>query len=194
MIQRESTIRWINWHSQLPGEDPPHDRAGPETADFAAVLFASVLHGDLENVDHNLTRWTARFSLAASDALITLLDQLKLTTGDDALAEFVEFAAGDQCKSAALKICLLTRPQYITRAQAKSLSASLKAFSAPDDQEDREDYSFREDRSIAGDIIQAALTVLLMGSRSVAASLMRNVPEMRPSGYDYSERYGQNRG
>ncbi|WP_343315076.1 NACHT domain-containing protein [Brucella sp. BE17] len=190
MIQRESTIRWINWHSQLPGEDPPHDRAGPETADFAAVLFASVLHGDLENVDHNLTRWTARFSLAASDALLTLLDQLKLTTGDDALAEFVEFAAGDQCKSAALKICLLTRPQYITRAQAKSLSASLKAFSEPDDQEDREDYSFREDRSIAGDIIQAALTVLLTGSRSVAASLMRNVPEMRPSGYDYSERYG----
>lgn len=190
MIQRESTIRWINWHSQLPGEDPPHDRAGPETADFAAVLLAGVLHGDLENVDHNLTRWTARFSLSASNALLTLLDQLKLTTGEDALAEFVEFAASDRCKSAALKICLLTRPQYITRAQAKSLSASLKAFSAPHDQEDREDYSFGEDRSIAGDIIQAALTALLMGSRSVAASLMRNVSKTRPSGYDYSERYG----
>lgn len=190
MIQRESTIRWINWHSQLPGEAPPHDRARPETADFAAVLLAGVLRGDLENVDHNLTRWTARFSLSASDALVTLLDQLKLTTGDDALSEFVQFAASDRCKSAALKICLLTRPQCITRAQAKSLSASLKAFSAPDDQDDREDSSFGEDKGIAGDIIQAALTVLLMDSRSAAASLIRSVPRMRPSGYDYRERYG----
>ncbi len=190
MIQRESTIRWLNWYSQLRREDPPYGRARPETADFAAVLFAGVLHGDFENVDYNLNRWTTRFSLSASDALLTLLDQLKLTTGDDALAEFVEFAASDRCKSASLKIRLLMRPQYITRAQAKSLSAPLKAFSAPDDQGDREDYSFGEDRSIAGDIIQAALTALLMGSRSTAVSLMRSVPNMRPSGYDYSERYG----
>jgi hypothetical protein len=189
-IQRESTIRWINWHSQLPEEDPPHDRAGPKTSDFAAVLFAGVLQGDLENIDQNLSRWNVRLSLSASDELLTLLDQLKLTAGDDALAEFVEFATSDRCKCAALKIRLLSRPQFINPSQAKSLSASLKAFSAPDDQEDRHDYSFGEDKSIAGDIIEAALSALLMGSRSAAASLIRNVPKMRPSGYDYSERYG----
>lgn len=193
MIQRESTIRWINWHSQLPGEDPPYGRAGPETADFAAVLFAGVLRGNLENVDQNLSRWTVRFSISASNALLTLLDQLKLTTGEDALAEFVEFAASDRCKSAALKICLLTRPQYITRAQAKSISSSLKVFSTLLDAEDSMDYSPGEERGNAEDITQAALTALLMGSRSVAASLMRNVPKARPSGYDYCVRYGPSR-
>ncbi|TJW02177.1 MAG: ATP-binding protein [Mesorhizobium sp.] len=190
IIQRENTIRWINWHSQRSKEDPLHDRAGPETSDFAAALFAGVLHGDFEHIDQNLSRWNVRFSLSASDELLTLLDQLKLTAGDDALAKFVEFAASDWCKCAALKIRLLTRPHFITSSQAKSLSTSLKAFSAPDDQVDRQDYSFGEDKSIAGDIIEAALSALLIGSRSAAASLIRSVPKMRPSGYDYSERYG----
>ena len=191
MIQRESTIRWINWHAQSQKKDPPHDRVGPETADFAAASFASVLHGDLDMVDSNLTRWTVRFSLSVSEALLTLLDQLKLTTGDEALAKLVEFAASDRCKSAALKISLLKRPRYITRAQAKALSASLKAFPAQDKRIDREVHSFgEEDRSIAGDITQAAFTALLMCSPSVGASLIRSVPKLRPSGYDYSERYG----
>lgn len=190
IIQRESTIRWINWHSQLPKEEPQHERPGPEAADFAAVLFASVFQGDLENVDRNLSRWSTRFSLAASAELLTLLDQFKLTTDDNALAEFVAFAASDRCKSAALKIRLLTRPQYITQSQAKSLSTSLKAFTTPDDQDDRDDYSFGEEKGIAGDIIQAALTALVFGSRSAAASMIRSVPKMRPMGYDYSERYG----
>lgn len=190
IIQRESTIRWINWHSQLPKEEPQRERLGPETADFAAVLFASVLQGDLENVDRNLSRWSNRFSLAASAQLLTLLDQLKLTMGDDALAEFVAFAASDRCKSAALKIRLLTRPHYINQQQGKSLSAWLKAFTTPDDPDD---YSLGEKKGIAGDIIQAALTALVLGSRSAAASIIRSVPKMRPTGYDYGERYGQSK-
>lgn len=190
IIQRESAIRWINWHAQLHTEEPTRERAGPETSDFAAVLFASILHGDFENVDKNLDRWNFRFSLSASDELLALLDQLKLTTGDGALTEFVAFVASDRCKSAALKVRLLTRPQHISRAQAKRLSASLNAFSMPDEQEVRQPYSLGVDKSIAGDIIQAAITALLMGSRSAAASLIRSVPKMRPSGDDYSERYG----
>ncbi|MEW4462610.1 hypothetical protein AB1K42_31360 [Roseibium algicola] len=189
VIQQESTIRWINWHSQLPKEEPQHERPGPETADFAAVLFASVLQGDLENVDHNLDRWSTRFSLTASAELLTLLDQLKLTTGEDAIDEFVAFVVSDRCKSTAAKIRLLTRPQYITRSQAKSLSASLKVIKTPDDQEDRDNFSFGEENGIAGDTIQAALTALMFGSRSAAASMIRRVPKTRPTGYDYSERY-----
>lgn len=193
MIQCQSTIRWINWHSQLPRKDPPKDRVGPETADFAAVLLASVLHGDLDKVDNNLIRWSIRFSLSVSNALLTLLDQLKLTASDEALSKFVKFAASDRCKSTALKISLMTRPQYITRAQAKSLSASLKAFPVQDEKKGNRGYSIQEDRDIKGDITQAAFTALLMCSRSAATSLMRSVPKIRPSGYDYSERYGNSR-
>jgi len=190
MIQCQSTIRWINWHSQLPREDPLQHRIGPDTADFAAVLLASVLHGDLDKVDENLSRWTVRFSLSVSDALFTLLEQLKLTTGDKALNDLVMFAASDQCRSAALKISLMTRPQYITRSQAKSLSATLKGFDPQEEKKGGILYSSEENRGIRDEITKSALTALLMCSRSAAASLIRGVPKVRPSVYDYSERYG----
>ena len=192
-IQRESAIRWINWHSQLAQEDVSHERAGPKKTDFAAVLFASVLRGLHENVDKNLNRWNILFSLAVSDELLMLLDQFESMTGEGALEEFVKFVASVRCKSLALKLRLLTMPHLINQPQAKSLSAALKSFTRPEDQEDREEDQFGEDKGIEGVITEAALSALVVGARSTAAALMRGVPKRRPSGYDYSERFGSPR-
>lgn len=82
LIQRESTIRWINWHVEQPREERPHDRKGPGVSDFAAVLFQTTLQGGFENVDRNLARWNFRFSLSTSDELLRLLEQYELTTGE----------------------------------------------------------------------------------------------------------------
>lgn len=188
VIQRESAIRWINWHSEQPKEDPQNEMAGPEAEDFAAVLFQTVLQREFSNVDRNLARWSPAFSLEAGDLLLQLLEQFKQTTGDEALDEFVAFAAGDECKSLALKLRLLSRPSLVARAQVRALAKSLSSLSAP-----KEEEGLGEVRGIAGEVVDAALTALLWHSRVASKPLIRQVPVSRPSGHEYSERYGHSK-
>ncbi|MGF9760707.1 hypothetical protein AAII07_36515 [Microvirga sp. 0TCS3.31] len=190
LIQRESTIRWINWHAEQSREDTPDGRVGPEVSDFAAVLLQTTLQGGLENVDRNLARWNFYFSLSASDELLRLLQQFELTTGETVIRDFVSFVSSEKCTSLALKLRLLSLPRFTTKPQARVLARSLQSLSIPADQ-DNDDPRFGKKRDIHYDLVQASLTALLLGSRTASKSIIRNVPARRPSGYDYSDRFGR---
>ena len=191
-IQCEKTVRWINWHIAQPRDETHHDRAGPGVNDYAAVLFQRVAEGEFGTVDRNLARWNNRFSLSASDELLPLLELLDQANGTTVLADFVSFAASDQCTSQALKLRLLSRPRYLSKQQVKALA---KAIGTPAPVQDDEDdgFSVEPDRGNSGDIVQAALTTLFYSSRAAAAAIIRDTPLTRPSAHDYGERYGYSR-
>lgn len=191
-IQCESTVRWINWHIAQPRDEIHRDSAGPGVDDYAAVLFQHVAEGEFGTPDRNLARWNDRFSLSASDELLKLLEQFDQANGTTVLADFVSFAASDQCTSQALKLRLLSRPSYLSRHQVKALAKAIGTYASADDDED-EGFAIEPKRENSGDIEQAALTTLFNSSRAAAAAIIRHAPLTRPSAYDYGERYGYSR-
>lgn len=191
-IQCESTVRWINWHIAQPRDEIHRDRTGPEVYDYAAVLFQHVAESEFGTADRNLARWNDRFSLSASDELLKLLEQFDQANGTKVLADFVSFAASDQCTSQALKLRLLSRPRYLSRQQVKALAKAIGTYASADDEEG-EGLSIEPDRGDSDDIVEAALTTLFYSSRAAAAAIIRHAPLTRPSVYDYGERYGNSR-
>lgn len=191
-IQCESTVRWINWHAAQPHDETRRDRAGPETKDFAAVLFQHSAAGKFDVVDRNLASWNDRFSLSASGQLLQLLELLDQANGTTVLADFVSFAASDECKSQALKLRLLSRPRSLNRQQVKALAKATRAPVSVDDDED-EGFSAESKRGGSGHVVQAALTALFYSLRAAAAAIIGHAPLPRPSAYDYGERYGPSR-
>lgn len=188
-IQCESTVRWINWHIAQPRDETHRDRAGPRVDDYVAVLFQHVAEGEFSTVDRNLARWNDPFSLSASDELLQLLELFDQVNGTTVLADFVSFAASDQCTSQALKLRLLSRPRYLSRQQVKALAKAIGTPASADNDED-EGFSIEPEQGNSGDIVQAALTTLFYSSRAAAAAIIRHAPLNRPSAYDYGERYG----
>lgn len=191
-IQCESTVRWINWHIAQPRDEIHPDRAGPEVDDFVAVLFQRVTEGEFGTVDRNLARWNDRISLSASDKLLQLLELFDYAKDTTMLADFVSFAASDQCTSQALKLRLLSCPRYLSRQQVKVLAMAIRT-PAPAEDDDEEGFSSDPEQGNSGDIVQAALTTLFYSSRAAAAAIISHSPLTRPSAYDYGERYGHSR-
>jgi hypothetical protein len=191
-IQCESTIRWINWHIAQPRDETSTDRPGPDIDDYAAVLFQHVTEGEFRNADRNLARWNERFSLSASKRLLELVELFDQASGTTVLADFVSFAASDQCTSRALKLRLLSRPHYLSRKQANALARTVGA-SASAEADEHDNLSTDPDGEKSGDMVQGALTALFYSSRAAAAAIIRNSPLTRPSAYDYGERYGYSR-
>ena len=191
-IQCDSTVRWINWHIEQPRDETHRDRAGPGVDDYAAVLFQHVAEREFGTVDRNLARWNDRFSLSTSDELLELLELFDQVNGTTVLADFVSFAATDECTSQALKLRLLSRPRYLSRQQVKALAKAIGTPASADNDED-EGFSIEPQQGNSGDIVQAALTTLFYSSRAAAAAIIRLAPLTRPSAYDYGERYGYSR-
>lgn len=191
-IQCESTVRWINWYAAQPHDETHHDRAGPETKDFSAVLFQHSVAGKFDVVDRNLVAWNDRFSLSASGRLLQLLELFDQANGTTVLADLVSFAASDECKSQAFKLRLLSRPRSLNRQQVKSLAKAAGAPVSVDDDED-EGFSVDSKRGGSSHIVQASLTALLYSSRAAAAAIIQHAPLARPAAYDYGERYGPSR-
>lgn len=189
-IQCESTVRWINWHVAQPRDETHLNRVGPAVDDFAAVLFQHVTEGEFGIVDRNLASWNESFSLSASDELLQLLALFALANRTTILADFVSFAASEECTAQALKLRLLSRPRYLNRQQVKALAKSIGTPAYVDDDEDSR-YSMESERGISDDIVQAALTALFYSSRAAAATIIQRAPLTRPTAYDYGERYGQ---
>ncbi|MGX8882978.1 hypothetical protein ACWWD9_07160 [Methylovorus sp. SPW-M1] len=190
-IHCESTIRWINWQITQPSDEMKHDRAGPEIDDFAAILFQHVTRGEFDIVDRNLARWNDQFSLSASDKLLQLLELFDTTNGTTILEDFVSFSESEQCSAKALKLRLLTRPRYLSKKQAKVLAKSIRTLAQSYDADDEKgSYSTDLEQGISGDIAQAALTTLFNSSRAAAAAVIDYGPRIRPSAYNYGERYG----
>lgn len=191
-IQCEGTVRWINWHIAQPHDETHRDRASPGIDDYTAVLFQHVAEGKFITVDRNLARWNDRFSLSASDKLLQLLELFDQVSSTTLLADFVSFAASDQCTSQALKLRLLSRPRYLSRRVVKALVKTIGTSASVKDDED-EGFSSEPERESSGDIAHAALTTLFYSSRAAAAAIIRHAPITRPSTYDYGERYGHSR-
>lgn len=191
-IQCGSTVRWINWHAAQPNDEAHRKRAKPETRDFAAILFQHSAAGKFDAVDRNLAAWNDRFSLSVSGELLQLLELFDQATGTMLLADFVSFAASDECKSQALKLRLLSRPRSLNRRQVKVLAKAIGAPVSVDDDEE-EGFSADSKRGGSGHVVRAALTALLYSSRAAAAAIIRHAPLARPSAYDYGERYGPSR-
>lgn len=193
-IQCESTVRWINWYAAQPHDETHRDRAGPETEDFAAVLFQHSAAGKFDVVDRNLAAWNDRFSLSASGCLLQLLELFDQANGTTVLTDLVSFAASDECRSQALKLRLLSRPRSLDRQQVKALAKANGApVSVDDDDDDDQGLSAESRRGSSAHIVQAALTALFYSSRAAAAAIIRRAPLDRPLAYDYGERYGPSR-
>ncbi len=189
LIQCESTVRWINWHIKQPHDETHHDRTGPGGDDYAAVLFQHVIEGKFGAVDHNLARWNMRFSLSVSEDLLHLLVLFDRAKGTTVLADLVSFVVSEQCTAQALKLRLLSRPRYLSRQQVKALAKAIRAF-APAVEDNDVGFPIESERENSGDIEQAALTALFYSSRASAAAIIRHASLIRPSTYNYGERYG----
>ena len=189
LIQRESTIRWINWYAEQPQSEPYENRPGPEKEDFAAILFHSVVNGEYEVADRNLSHWSDRLSLSVSEQVLQLLELFERAGGGPAMAAFVVFAASERCKSHSLKLRVLSRPQLLNKAQARAIARALAAL-PPIDSLDNDDIGFEPRQQSEGEIVQAAFTLLLRTSRASAASLIRHASDRRPSSHDYGDHYG----
>lgn len=189
-IQCESTVRWINWHIAQPRDETHRERSGPGVGDYAAVLFQHVAEGEFGTVDHNLAGWNDDFSLSASGKLLQLIELFDQANGTTVLGDFVSFAASDQCTSQALKLRLLARPHYLNKQKVKMLAKAIRTLASADEDEEDEGFSIKPKQGKIDDIVQAALTTLFYSSRTAAASIIRHAPLIRPSAYNYSERYG----
>ncbi len=186
-IQAETTVRWINWHIGQSHDELDHDQDGPSVHDYVTVLFQHVVEGEFAIADSNLARWNNRFSMAASEKLLKLLEQFDQARGAKVLTDFVTFSAGDECTSQALKLRLLSHPQYVDGRQVKALAKAIGKYSSA--LGDDSSFQIESEREYVGDIERAALTTVLLGSKAAAAEIIRHAVILRPSFHDYSERY-----
>lgn len=99
-IQCESTVRWINWHIAQPRDETHRDRAG-QGSPTTRRCYSSMSR------KANLALWYVTslagmitFSLSASDELLQLLELFDQVNGTTVLADFVSFAASNQCTCA----------------------------------------------------------------------------------------------
>lgn len=191
-IQCESTVRWINWHGTQPDDETHRNRTGPEVKDFAAVLFQRSAETKFDVVDHILASWDERFSLSVSGHFLQLLELLDQTNGTATLADFVGFAASDECKSQALKLRLLSRPHHLNRLQAKALAKAIDA-PASADHDDAESLLIDSRHESSDHVAQAAMTALFYSSLSAAATIIRHASHTRLSAYNFGERYGDSK-
>lgn len=194
-IQRESTVRWINWNAAQSNNSADRRRIGPEVGDFVAVLFQHIIEGNLGVVDGNLARWSEGFALSVSGELLQLLELFDQAQGTKVVSDLASFAASGQCTSRGLKLQFLSRSGHLSKAQVKVIAKAIGISSSisNDEEGDEQKPPIKSDREDSRGFEQAAWAVLLRGSRTAAAKIIRQVPRVRPSAYDYGERYGDSR-
>ncbi|KHA77842.1 hypothetical protein NC77_15865 [Janthinobacterium lividum] len=194
-IQRESTVRWINWNASQSNGGTDYHRAGPEVGDFVSVLFQHIVEGQFVLVDSNLAHWNDSFALSASSKLVQLLALFDQVQGTALCSALVSFTASDQCTSRALRLQFLSQSWLLSKTQLKVIA---KAIEVPAPANNAKKYpeqepSIESDRGDLNAIEQAAWTALLRGSRAAAAKIIRQTCRVHPSAYDYSERYGSSK-
>lgn len=191
-IQSSRTTGWINWNAQQVSDEDRYNREGPESSDFAAVIFENAVGGQFEVVDHNLVRWNRRFALTVSAEVLNLVQLYDRYNNSDELKALARFAASRQSRSFALKIALLSANTNLNSAALASIARSVAAIPGADDGAGDGNH-FDHERRFETDIVRAALAALLYGSRASARRIMAAIPPIRPSSYDYSERHGPSR-
>ncbi|UUV08257.1 hypothetical protein [Ruegeria sp. YS9] len=191
-IHQNRAIGWINWHLHNDDETTRFQRTGFEAFDVAAVMFFSVLKGELSSLNRNIQIWNFRFALSVIEKLIALCSQHKTALASNALAVLADFAASKRCLSLPLQIGLLKQDCGLTVDEQRAISRAASALAlrykkkVPEDQYDHE-------KELQGAISSAALTALIVNSRQSAKRLLSLYQPKRPSSYDYAERHGLNR-
>lgn len=188
-IHRDRAIGWINWNARKPHDENESrvSRSGPDASDFAAVLFLSILKSDFESVNRNLCHWNRSFALSVGRQALKLARQYECTSGSSVVTSLAAFASTEKCKSFELKLSLLACNTALTSLERKSLARSLKAMNA------KQETGEQSQESADGDVIYAAFAVLVHDGPTSAARILRAVTQVRPSSYDYGERYGQSK-
>lgn len=189
-IQCQPTISWINWHARQKSDDnDPLPGNGPEVSDFAAVIFLSLVDGAYKIADSNLANWNRRFALRVSDEAINLARQYERCTGNVILDGLAEFVSSSKCKSFALPVSLLNvglgtqRLKSITRATGRAFART--SLLAPSEE------PFDTEKTMEADVVLAASSAFVHGSRRSAAAILATLGRIGPSGHDYSERWGR---
>ena len=187
-LHSKHTVSWINWHWETQDiEATWHNRHdGPEVFDFAAVLLISLVRGRYEELDRNLDLLSIDVGLSAARELLTVAGQYDLLCGENALAQFEEFVAGDKCKSLAVKLVLLARASHQRHDAASKLAATL-AVVKPRPQRNAEENGPEEA------VASAAFSALFYGSRAAAKRVLSGAVKTRPSAHDFGEHYGVSR-
>ncbi len=188
-IHCDRAIGWINWNvrQQKDKNELTHSSSGPSETDFAAILLFSIIQHDFDAVDRNLSRWNCRFALSVAREAIKLARQYECATGVRVIDALAGYGSTEKCRSFALKVCLLQSPTSFTSQQRKSLARSLKMMSFEQETE------VRPPEELGGDVIYAAFAALFHDGPASAARILRRVTLVRPSSYDYGERYGHSK-
>lgn len=182
-------IDWINWNARKERDERelPHERTGPAHDDFASILFLKIVQKDFKPVDGNLHQWGRGLAIPVARQAVKLARQYECATGLSVLSELAAFAAGSKSKSFVLKATLLSSKTALTSKERKLLARSVaeaklkaeKLVTLSDD---------------AGrDFISAAFAALVHDGPSSAKKLLDADAQVRPTAYDYGERYGPSR-
>lgn len=191
-IQQNRAIGWINWYYQSKKNDGRMDRSGPDTSDFAAVVFVNILNDNHKIADNNLSIWNFRFALSVAQSVVTLCEQYELSTGNEILQSLIAYASNKTCGSLALQIALLSSQAGLSTKDYKSISRAASVLSqAANLEKTTRGYSY--ERRLQEDVTNAALTSILSNSKQSGARILKLAEHERPLSYEYGERHGPDR-
>ncbi|MFL9498802.1 ATP-binding protein [Rhodopseudomonas palustris] len=179
-------IDWINWNVRQSNDERElsHEKSGPTPTDYASIVFFNILQKEFQPVDNNLCRWARSSAVPVTRQAIELARQYECTTGLTVLPALAAFAASTKSKSFVLKATLLSSNASFTSKERKSLARSVaKATLKPEQL-----VSIRDEAGF--DFVSAAFAALLHDGPSSARRLLDADTQVRPSAYDYAERYG----
>ncbi|MCR9195034.1 MAG: NACHT domain-containing protein [Hyphomonas sp.] len=192
-IHQNRAIGWINWDYRNRNDEDRFDRSQPSVSDFAAVVFLSIVQGHHTSADRNIAKWNYPFAIAVCRAVIALLEQYEVLTGEAVLADLAVFASSKDCTSFALQVSLMASNKCLDFAFHKRIARSASPMARAIGKgaiEDRHD----DKQALQRVMNEAALSALLHNSRQSAVGISRVLKAQRVSRYDYSERYGSFRG
>lgn len=190
-LQASRTIGWINWQVEQGRDNDRLNRAGPTESDFAAVIFQAIVEQQYEVADRNLARWNQRFALSVSKAVVELAQWFDRYSGRRELEKLARFAASKTCRSFAMKIALITAGPALAKTDRVAIARSAVAHRTKKIAEDTDFHEARREGD--SDVVYAAIAALVDNSKTSARLIIRACPAFRPTGYDYSERYGRSR-
>jgi hypothetical protein len=182
-------IDWINWNARRERDerDLPHERDGPGYDDFASILFLKTVQKEFHLIDQNLHQWHRGLAIPVARQAVKLARQYDSATGSSVLPELAAFAASSKSKSFVLKSTLLSSITALSSKEKKLLARSVA-----DTKLKPETLATTSDDA-GKDFVSAAFAALVHDGPSSAKKLLDADVQVRPTAYDYGERYGPSR-
>ncbi|WP_316235343.1 MULTISPECIES: hypothetical protein [unclassified Bradyrhizobium] len=182
-------IDWINWNARQERKEDelPLERSGPAHTDFASIIFLRIIQKDFKSIDQNLYDWSRGLAIPVAREAVELSRQYECVTGVSILSDLAAFAASTKSKSFVLKATLLSSKTALTSKQRKALARSIA------DAKLKPERIARVRDDAGHNFASAAFAALVHDSPATAKKLLAVEDQVRPSAYDYGERYGPSR-